>query len=108
MTKSEIEALCAKYGEFYIQYEYLKQKPGSTQHARKTTYLQGTMEFAPEQDKYLAQRFKRERIKPADKDTILVFSRTGDVFRYIPVSKVRRVTGLQFELDKAKPVYGRG
>lgn len=102
MTKSDIVAQCTEFGEFYIQYEYLKPKSEGGKQSRKTTYLQGTMEFSPEQDKYIAARYKAERIKPADKDHILVFSRTGNVFRYIPVSKVRRVTSLQYELDKAK------
>ncbi|ATS94072.1 hypothetical protein P13BB106kb_p088 [Pectobacterium phage DU_PP_V] len=100
MTKSEIESKCKEYGEFYIQFEYIKK----SFKGRKTTYIQGTMEFDESQDKYLAKRYAQENIKPADKDHILVFSRTGNVFRYIPVSKVRRVTSLQYELDKARPV----
>lgn len=96
MTKSEIVALCHKFGEFYMHYEKLRQKG--------TTYLQGTIEFDPSQDKYLAARISKENIKPADADHILVFSRTNDTFRYIPVSKVRRVTSLQSELDRASPL----
>lgn len=96
MNKADIVTLCAKYGEFYLHYEKLRQKG--------TTYLQGTMEFEPSQDKYLAERMKRERIKEADADHILVFSRTNDSFRYIPVAKVRRVTSLQSELDRASKV----
>ncbi|QXN67567.1 portal vertex protein [Klebsiella phage vB_Kpn_3] len=41
--------------------------------------------------------------KPKE-DDILVFSRTNDSFRFIPVAKVRRVTSLQSELDRASPV----
>ncbi|YP_009966060.1 hypothetical protein FGG59_gp094 [Escherichia phage H8] len=45
-----------------------------------------------------------ERIRKAKDDEILVFSRTNDSFRFIPVEKVRRVTSLQSELDRASPV----
>ena len=96
MNKAEIIAQCDKFGEFYLHYEKLRQKG--------TTYLQGTMEFDPAQDKYLAERIKRERIRKAKDDEILVFSRTNDSFRFIPVEKVRRVTSLQSELDRASPV----
>ena len=96
MNKTDIIAQCNKHGEFYLHYEKLRQKG--------TTYLQGTMEFDPAQDKYLAERIKRERIRKPKEDEILVFSRTNDSFRFIPVAKVRRVTSLQSELDRASPV----
>ncbi|CCI88533.1 hypothetical protein BN79_124 [Yersinia phage phiR2-01] len=96
MNKTDIIAQCNKHGEFYLHYEKLRQKG--------TTYLQGTMEFDPAQDKYLAERIKRERIRQPKEDEILVFSRTNDSFRFIPVAKVRRITSLQDELKRASPV----
>ena len=96
MNKADIIAQCNKHGEFYLHYEKLRQKG--------TTYLQGTMEFDPAQDKYLAERIKRERIRQPKEDEILVFSRTNDSFRFIPVAKVRRITSLQDELKRASPV----
>lgn len=94
MKKSEAISLCQKHGEFYIHYRKLREK-GST-------YLQGTMEFDVAQDKYLAARFARENLKPADKDHILVFSRSSDKFRYIPVANIRRITSLNYELDQSE------
>lgn len=93
MNKSEAIALFEKHGEAYVHYRKLREKG--------TTYLQGTMEFAPEQDKYLAKRFAQEKLKPADKDHILVFSRSSDKFRYIPVANIKRITSLNYELDRA-------
>lgn len=90
MDKAEIIAQCDMFGEFYIKYEKLRE--------RGVTYLQGTLDFT---DKYLAKRFKEENPKPADEDHILVFSRTNDSFRHIPVKKIRRITSLNSELDKA-------
>lgn len=94
MTKSEAIALCQKHGEFYIHYRKLREKG--------TTYLQGTTEFEPEQDKYLAARFAKEKPRPAGKDEILVFSRSSDKFRYVPMANIRRITSLQHELDQSK------
>lgn len=93
MTKAEAIALFEKYGEVYVHYRKLREKG--------TTYLQGTMEFDPTQDKYLAKRFAQEKLKPADKDHILVFSRSSDKFRYIPVANIKRITSLNYELDRA-------
>lgn len=93
MTKSEAIALFEKHGEAYVHYRKLREKG--------TTYLQGTMEFAPEQDKYLAKRFAQEKLKPADEDHILIFSRSSDKFRYIPVANIKRITSLNYELDRA-------
>lgn len=100
MSKQDILDLCNKFGEFYIQYEKLKV---TTDHPKSKdyTYLQGTTEFDPSQDKYLAKRYAAEKIKPADDNHILVFSRTNDSFRYIPVTKVRKITSLNSELDRA-------
>lgn len=93
MDKSTILAKCEEFGEFYIKYEKLRE--------RGVTYLQGTTDFS---DKYLAKRFKDENPKPADEEHILVFSRTNDSFRYLPTKKVRNITSLNSELDKATPV----
>lgn len=94
MKKSEALALCEKHGEFYIHYRKLRESG--------TTYLQGTTEFLPEQDKYLAARFAKEKPAPADKDHILVFSRSSDKFRHIPVANIKRITSLNHELDQSK------
>jgi hypothetical protein len=98
MTRQEIIAICKDHGEFYIHYEKLKTK-GST-------YLQGTLDF---DNKYIQERlckagsaFRKER-----EDHILVFSRTSDSFRYIPIAKIRRITSLQLELDRASPLGKR-
>lgn len=93
MEKVDIVAQCDLFGEFYIKYEKLRD--------RGVTYLQGTLDFS---DKYLAKRFKDESPTPADDSHILVFSRTNDSFRYIPVKKVRRITSLNSELDRASPL----
>jgi hypothetical protein len=93
MTKQEIISACEAHNEFYLHYEKLRQKG--------TTYLQGTMDFT---DKYLSKRFAQERIRQPKEDEILVFSRTNDSFRFIPVSKVKRITSLSSELDRATPV----
>lgn len=94
MNKTEALALCQKHGEFYIHYRKLREKG--------TTYLQGTTEFEPEQDKYLAARFTKEKPRPAGKDEILVFSRSSDKFRHIPVANIKRVTSLNYELDQSE------
>lgn len=98
MTKSEIIAQCKNFGEFYIHYEKLKAE------AKGTTYLQGTLDF--EDDRYIQE--KRRQAGSAYRNErdgyILVFSRTNDTFRYIPVEKIRRITSLQSELDRATPV----
>ena len=99
MKKQDIVAKCEEYGEFYMQYE--KLKVSGVSKSKDNTYLQGTTEFDESQDKYLAARLKAENIKPADDDHILVFSRTNDSFRYIPVKKVRKITSLNTELDRA-------
>lgn len=100
MNRIDIIKKCKEYGEFYLHYE--KMKPGT----KGTTYLQGTMDI--EDDKYLSVRAAQEQIKPASsEDSILVFSRTNDSFRYIPISKIRRITSLQSELDKASPLGRR-
>lgn len=93
MDKNTIIEQCNTHGEFYIKYEKLRE--------RGVTYLQGTLDFS---DKYLSKRFKEENPKPADDKHILVFSRTNDSFRYIPVKNIRRITSLNSELDKASPV----
>lgn len=93
MTKNEAIALCEKHGEFYIHYRKLREG-GST-------YLQGTTEFDESQDKYLAKRLAREKPKPADDKHILVFSRSSDKFRHIPVANIKRITSLNYELDQA-------
>lgn len=92
MDKATILAQCDQFGEFYIKYEKLRE--------RGVTYLQGTIDFT---DKYLAKRFKDENPRPAKEDEILVFSRTNDSFRYLPTKKIRRITSLNSELDKASP-----
>jgi hypothetical protein len=93
MKKNEAIALCEKHGEFYIHYTKLREKG--------TTYLQGTTEFDVSQDKYLAKRFAQEKLKPADDKHILVFSRSSDKFRYIPVANIKRITSLNYELDRS-------
>ena len=95
MLKKDIEAQAQKFGEVFVYYHKLRQK-GST-------YLEGTMDFS---DKYISARFAKEQPKPADDEHILIFSRTNDSFRYIPVKKVFRVTSLNAELDRATP-FGR-
>lgn len=100
MNRSDIISKCKEFGEFYLHYE--KMKPG----AKGTTYLQGTMDI--DDDKYLSARAKQENIKPANSDdVILVFSRTNDSFRYMPISKIRRITSLQSELDRSSPLGRR-
>lgn len=101
MTKQDIIAQCNKFGEFYIHYEKLEVTGNSPSKNKDFTYLQGTMEFDESQDKYLAKRFKQENIRPADENSVLVFSRTNNSFRYIPVAKIRRITSLTAELDRA-------
>lgn len=96
MNKAQVVAICEKHGEFCMQYTKLRTKG--------VTYLYGTTEFAPEQDKYLAERLARENLAPADKDHILVFSRSSDKFRYMPVASIKRITSLNQELDRATPV----
>ncbi|QFR57705.1 hypothetical protein CPT_Slocum_148 [Serratia phage Slocum] len=98
MKKSEIVAKCAEFGEFYIHYE--KLKPGT----KGTTYLQGTMDF--EGDRYIQRKLKEANgaFRNEREGFVLVFSRTNDNFRYIPVEKIRRITSLQSELDRASPV----
>lgn len=93
MNKQEIISACEAHNEFYLHYEKLRQKG--------TTYLQGTMDFS---DKYLSKRFAQEHIRQPKDDEILVFSRTNDSFRFIPVNKVKRITSLSSELDRATPV----
>lgn len=93
MDKASIVAQCEVFGEFYIKYEKLRE--------RGVTYLQGTTDFT---DKYLAERFKEENPKPADENHILVFSRTNNSFRYLPIKKIRRITSLNSELDRASPL----
>lgn len=96
MKKQDVIEKCAEYGEFYIYYNKLKDK-GST-------YLQGTTDFS---DKYLSKLPKPYRPDNENDNMILVFSRTNDCFRYIPVDKIRRITSLESELDKATPINGR-
>lgn len=93
MEKKYAVAKCEEFGEFYMTYEKLRE--------HGVTYLQGTTDFS---DKYLAKRFKDEKPKPASEDHILVFSRTNDSFRYIPTKKIRKITSLNSELDKATPI----
>ena len=96
MNKAQVVAICEKHGEFCMQYTKLRTKG--------VTYLYGTTEFDPAQDKYLAERLAREKLAPADKDHILVFSRSSDKFRYIPIANIKRITSLNQELDLATPV----
>lgn len=92
MDKKDILAQCELFGEFYINYEKLRE--------RGVTYLQGTTDFVS--DKYLRALFLKEKPRAAKEDEILVFSRTNDSFRHIPVKKIRKVTSLNAELDKAE------
>lgn len=96
MTKTEIVEKCVEFGEFYIHYEKLKTKG--------TTYLEGTLDF--EDDPYIQKKLAegKQSFRKDKEDSILVFSRTNDSFRYIPVAKIRRITSLQQELDRATPV----
>lgn len=81
-----------KHGEFCALHQTCRTKG--------VTYLYGTTEFDPAQDKYLAERLASEKLAPADKDHILVFSRSSDKFRYIPIANIKRITSLNQELDQ--------
>lgn len=96
--KVEVIAACEEYGEVFIHYRKTSRKPGEPW----STQLQGTMDFS---DKYLAKRFKSENPTPPAENEILVFSRTNDRFRYLPVELITKIDHLGTVVDKARVLY---
>lgn len=95
VKKVEVIAACKEYGEVFIHYRKQSRKPGEPW----STQLQGTMDFS---DKYLAKRFEQEKPAPAGEGEILVFSRTNDRFRYLPVDTIFKIEHLGTVVNKAR------
>lgn len=93
--KEQVVAACDSYGEVFIHYRKASRKPGEPW----STQLQGTMDFS---DKYLSERFVRENPRPAKENEILVFSRTNDRFRYLPVDSITKIEHLGTVVNKAR------